>query len=87
MFNGYIKSHYQIDKSAKEDINLIKNRWNGFAINIAAFIHNATDVTILTIFTNLTLVSVYSVYALVTTGLRTIIMSVTNSIIPTIGQA
>ena len=87
VFNSYIKSHYKIDKSAKEDLGLIKNRWNGFAINVAAFIHNSTDITILTIFTNLTLVSVYSVYALVSAGLKTIIMSVTDSVVPTVGQA
>ena len=79
--------NYKLNKQAKIDNELLKNRWNGFAINIAAFIHFSTDITILTIFTDLATVSIYSVYALVTTGLRTIINSIANGINPTIGHA
>ena len=80
-----IDKSYKIDKNAKEDKKLLEQRWNGFAINIAAFIHNGTDVTILTIFTDLATVSIYSVYAIVTNGLRAIINAVSNAIVPTIG--
>ena len=66
---------------------LIKDRWNGFAINIAAFIHNSTDVTILTIFTNLKIVSVYSVYSLVSSGVKQLINACLTGIAHTVGQA
>lgn len=87
VYNYYIKRNYYINK--EEDINklLIKNRWSGFGINLAAFIHFSTDITILTIFTNLEMVSIYSVYSLVTNGLKQIVQAVTSSINPTIGQA
>lgn len=87
VYSRYIKKNYKLNKQAKIDNELLKNRWNGFAINIAAFIHFSTDITILTIFTDLATVSIYSVYALVTTGLRTIINSIANGINPTIGHA
>ena len=87
IFKRYINKHYKINKKAKEDNKLIMNRWNGFAINIAAFIHGSTDITILTIFTSLTTVSVYSIYALVSTGLKTIINALVSSLNPVLGHA
>lgn len=86
VFNHFIKKNYNINKKIKSDTNLLKERWNGFAINIAAFIHNNTDITILTIFTGLKVVSVYSVYALVTTGLKKLIQSASSAISPSIGH-
>lgn len=87
VYSRYINKHFKINKNANKDNTLLEQRWNGFAINIAAFIHYSTDVTVLTIFTNLATVSIYSVYALVTSGLRSIINSICSAINPTIGQA
>lgn len=87
IYGIYFKKNYSIDKNASKDMNLIKQRWNGFAINVAAFIHLSTDVSILTIFTNFATVSIYSVYTLVTSGLRQIIISISNAISPTLGQS
>lgn len=87
VYGLYIKKHYNIKKDVSKDFKLISQRWNGFAINIAAFIHFSTDISILTIFTNLVTVSVYSVYTLVTNGLRQIIIAISNAIVPTIGQS
>ena len=87
IYGIYFKRNYSIDKKAAKDMNLIKQRWDGFAINIAAFIHLSTDISILTIFTNFATVSIYSVYTLVTSGLRQIIISISNAISPTLGQS
>ena len=87
IYNRYVKKHYFIYWQTKHDNHLLKERWNGFAINIAAFIHNGTDVAVLTFFTSLSTVSVYSVYALVTTGLKSVIQSLVSGIDPTIGHA
>lgn len=86
VFNLYVKKNYKIDKTVPEDEELLKSRWDGFSINIAAFIHTNTDILLLSLFTNLTTVSVYSVYALVGSGLRTILNFLSNGIKPTIGQ-
>ncbi len=87
VFNSLVKRYYTINTNAEKDDKLIKNRWDGFAINVAAFIHFSTDVTILTLFTNLSTVSIYSVYTLVTNGLRSIINSISSAITPTVGHA
>lgn len=86
-FGLHIKRHYKINWNAKKENGLIKQRWNGFAINLAYFIHISTDVTLLTLFANLSSVSVYSVYYLVVSKVSVILQSVTTGIDPTIGQA
>ena len=86
IYGFYVKKYFKIDKHAKVDNNLLKNRWSGFAINFAAFVHLSTDVTILTLFTNLATVSIYSVYSIVTNGLKQLISSISNGVSPTIGQ-
>ncbi|SCW69313.1 Membrane protein involved in the export of O-antigen and teichoic acid [Ruminococcaceae bacterium YRB3002] len=83
----YVRRHYAIDRRAERDSKLLKERWNGFAINVAAFVHNNTDIVVLTIFRDLKTVSVYSVYALVTIGARSVILSLANGLTPVIGQA
>lgn len=85
-YKKVINKNYNINKKAKEDKELIKDRWSGFINNFAYFIHHSTDVTILTFATNLKIVSVYSVYTLVTNGLKSIINAISNAISPTIGQ-
>ena len=87
VYYSAIKKYYKIDKNISADKKLLKSRWDGFAINVAAFIHNSTDIAILSIFTNLSTVSVYSVYALVTTGLKNLINSTVSSLNPTLGHA
>lgn len=82
-----INKYFKIDSKAKKDNSLIKERWNGFGINIAAFIHFNTDITILTVFTDLKTVSVYSVYMMVATGLRQLVMAASSGISPSVGQA
>lgn len=86
VYNHFLKKYYILDKKAETDNTLLKNRWDGFAVNTAAFIHNCTDIVLLGIFTDLKTVSIYSTYALVTTGLRCIIQSIANGINPSIGH-
>lgn len=87
IYGYYIKRHYNIDWNTTKDDNLIKQRWNGFAINLAFFIHTSTDITLLTLFTDLKTVSVYSVYSLILSKISVILHSITSGIEPTIGQA
>ena len=85
-YHFYIKKHYDIDKTAKPDKSAISQRWDGFGINIASFIHNNTDLVVLSIFCDLKMVSVYSTYFLVITGLKAIITAISSGINPTIGR-
>ena len=86
VFNLYVKKNYDINKNVSDDKELLKSRWDGFSINIAAFIHTNTDILILSLFTDLTTVSIYSVYALVGSGLRTIMRFLSSGFTPTIGR-
>ena len=86
IFSIAVKKHYNIDKSAKPDNELIKSRWDGLSINIAYFIHTNTDITLLTIFADLQTISVYSVYYLVGNGLSKMINAITSAISPSIGN-
>lgn len=83
----YVKKYYKIDWNVRKDNNLIEQRWNGFAINLAFFIHMSTDVTLLTIFSDLKSVSVYSIYYLIISKISIIVNAITSSIEPAIGQA
>jgi len=87
IYSSFIQRNYKLNNNKQEDKKLISQRWNGFAINIAAFIHNSTDIAILTIFTNLVTVSIYSVYTIVTRGLKSIIDAVSSALVPVIGKA
>lgn len=85
VFNKVVNKYFDIDKNAKEDSTLLKSRWDGFAINIAYFVHSNTDVAVLTLITNLKVVSVYAVYSLVTTGIKKLISAFSSGIAPTMG--
>lgn len=87
IYAKYVNKNYDISWSEKQDNTLLKERWNGFAINVANFIHTSTDITILTIFTNLKIVSVYYVYSLVINGLGSLVKSISSGIEPTIGHS
>ncbi len=86
VFSRYVKKHYDINKNVAPDKKLLKQRWDGFAINIAAFIHTSTDVAVLTFFTDLKVVSIYSVYALVTSGLKKFVQSISSAMMPNMGH-
>ena len=87
IYHIYIKNNYTIDiLNSDGDSNLLEQRWDGLAINIAAFIHNNTDVVILSLLGTLHDVSVYSVYFLVVAGLKSIIVAISQAILPIVGR-
>lgn len=86
-YHLYIKKHYDINKNVEPNKNALSQRWSGFGINIAAFIHNNTDIIIISLILSLTDVSVYSVYFLVVEGLKRLITSISYGIVPTLGHA
>lgn len=76
----YTKKCYLITKDVECDNSLIKQRWDGFIQAIALFIHQKTDVFVLTIFTTFTDVSIYSVYVMVTTGLSSLLDAIDKAV-------
>ena len=71
----YARKHYDIDLDAPQNDNLIAQRWDAFAQEAAFFVHNNTDVIVLTIFTNIKVVSVYTVYNYVISNLLKVIQT------------
>ncbi len=71
------KYPYKIEKKGKYKL---PQQWDALFHHIAATVQTNTDVVILTIFSTLSNVSIYYVYSLITNGLRTIILSLTNGI-------
>ena len=86
LLNWYVNKKYDIDLKAEEDKGALKQRWDGFGINIAAFVHNNTDTVVLSVLSGLKNVSIYSVYYLVVNGLNSLIKSISAGIVPTIGH-
>ena len=86
LYNCYINQKYNIDKLAPKNVNALTNRWDGFGINLAAFLNNNTDVIVLTLFSTLSNVSIYSVYSLVVVGIKSLITSISAGITPSLGK-
>lgn len=86
VYSVYIKRHYQINKNVEKDNQAIKQRWDGFQINLAYFIHTNTDVVILTIFSSFSSVSVYALYLLIVNALKSLVSSMSQAILPSFGN-
>ncbi len=86
IYSKYIKSHYPLELDAKRDDGLVRGRWDGLAINTAAFIHGNTDIVIISVFLNFANASVYSVYAMVSAGIKQISQSLWKALGPSTGK-
>ena len=64
----------------------LKNRWSGFAQNLAHFINLNTDIIVITVFSTFTNVSIYSVYILAINAIKTTISTLTNSYQSALGK-
>ena len=86
LINYFVKKYYKINLEEPPDKDALKNRWDGFGINIAAFLNGNTDVMVLTVLSTLKNVSIYSIYSLVVTGIKSLITSISSGIIPSLGN-
>ena len=85
-YEYYLKKHYDLDLSVKADPDLLEHRWDGFGINLAAFLNGNTDVIVLSFLSTLSNVSIYGIYNLVAMGLKSIITSISAGITPSLGK-
>ena len=86
LFNAYIRKNYKLNRDVQPDQEALKQRWNGFGVNIAYFIHTNTDMVILTLLSSLSSVSVYSVYLMIINALKNLIVSISQAIVPSFGK-
>lgn len=86
VYGTCVKKHYSLNRNAEPDNVALSQRWDGFGINLAYFVHTNTDVIILTIFSSLANVSVYSVYLLIVNAMKNLVLSVSQAIVPSFGK-
>lgn len=87
VFNHYIPKDYKIRMfHDSRNSYVLKDRWSGFAQNLAYFINMNTDIAVVTLFLGLANVSVYSIYMLAINALRALIVSATNSYQSALGK-
>lgn len=82
----FVHKKYKIIKDILPDKAALEQRWDAFAHQIAAFVHNNTDLIVLTLFTDLYQVSVYSVYNMVISGVTKFVNVFSNGIESVIGR-
>ena len=85
-FGTYVNKHFRLNTRAIPDEEALKQRWNGFGVNLAYFIHTNTDMVILTLLSTLANVSVYSVYLMIVNALKNLVMSISQAIVPSFGK-
>jgi len=82
----YVNKHYTIHRRIPYDGEPIRQKWNGIAQHVSAFILNGTDTIVLTLFSTLSDVSVYSVYHLVVYGIHQLYQSATAGLHAVVGD-
>ncbi len=70
----YVKKNFGLKKTARNK-NALENKWTGMGQHLAFFLHNQTDVAVLTLLGNLLLVAVYSVYAMAINAIQKVVLS------------
>ncbi len=81
-----VKKYFTLDKTVAPDNQALKQRWDGFGQNIAYFIHNNTDIVIITLFASLTTVSVYSVHLMIVNALKFVFIAIASAVAPSLGK-
>lgn len=76
----YVKYHYKIDRNIDLPYEPIKQKWNGIAQHLAAFVLSHTDVIVLTTFSTLKNVSIYNIYYMVVAGIRRMLTTATTGV-------
>lgn len=80
------KKKYVIDHTLQLTEEPIRQKWNGLAQHIAAVVLGNTDTVVLTLLSTLENVSVYAVYHLVVSGIKQIVVALTNGMQAMLGN-
>ncbi len=80
IFNLYVRKHYNINRKVTPNKAALKQRWDAFGQSLAAFVHNNTDIVVLTFLSTVYEISVYTVYYMVCNGLKKVISTLTAGV-------
>lgn len=82
----YVNKHYELDRKAEYKSDVLEQKWDGFGHNLAYYIHNNTDIVLLTLFSTFANISIYSIYLLVANALKGFIITTSSAVAPSIGN-
>lgn len=82
----YVKTHFPLVSVKQRDTKVLTQKWHGLGQHLAYFLHNNTDITILTIFTNLSLVAIYAVYNMIVVQIQNLALSFAQGMEPLFGE-
>ena len=71
----YVKKRYPLINATKSDTKYLTQKWTGLGQHLAYFVHNNTDIVVLTVFDNLKSVAIYSVYNMVIANIQNVVAS------------
>ena len=71
----YVKKRYQLINVTQSDTKYLMQKWTGLGQHLAYFVHNNTDIVVLTVFDNLKSVAIYSVYNMVIANIQNVVSS------------
>lgn len=74
------KKYHLVKVKLNRKENLLPDKWSGFGVHVAYYLHRNTDTFLITLFFSLSMVSVYSVYNMVISGILTVIGSLSIGI-------
>lgn len=71
----YVKRKYKLLDVKECNTKYLKEKWTGLGQHLAYFVHNNTDIVVLTLFDNLKSVAIYSVYNMVIANIQNVVAS------------
>ena len=83
---AYINRNYSINRHFIYKEEPLKQKWNGIAQHIAAYVLDGTDTIVLTLFSTLKNVSIYSIYHLVIFGVNQLFFALTSGVQALLGE-
>lgn len=82
----YANRKYEIDKTAKKDVNLLEQRWDSFGIQIASFVTANISLIAISIFLSMTMASIFTTYNFVFAALTGLINPFVSAIYVAFGN-
>ena len=73
----YVRKKYSILSDVKPNLDVIPQRWDATAHEVASFVNNNVDIVLLSFFTSMSEISVYTVYHYVISNLKKIVNNCT----------
>lgn len=82
----YVNRHYLINRKAVYESEPIEQKWDGLEQHVAMVVYESTDSIVLSVISTLNNTSIYSVYNMVVSGLKQLIISMTNGVQALLGE-